>query len=283
MERGDASMTPASWLRRHALFGYFALCFGISWGGILIVLAAKGFSLATLQSLDMGLIFALMLLGPSASGLILTAKLDGRAGLRQLGSRLTLWKLGLRWYAVALLTAPILLLAILWPLSAVVAPVFAPRFQWALLAVGLFAGTFEEIGWTGFATPRLLARRRAGAAGLLLGLVWAFWHLLVDFRYNFKVMGMVWPMEFAIVYLATLTPYRLLMTWVYRNTGSVLLAVLMHASFTGWLLVLFPATSLTQSLSWQTAFAIMLWLAVALVLPISWPESRKKEKLDCSA
>jgi membrane protease YdiL (CAAX protease family) len=103
-------------------------------------------------------------------------------------------------------------------------------------------------------------------AGLWLGLVWAFWHLLVDFRYNIEAMGMVWPLEFAIVYIATLTPYRLLMTWVYRNTESVLLAVLMHASYTGWLLVLFPATSLIQSLSWQTAFAIMLWLAVACVL-----------------
>jgi hypothetical protein len=57
----------------------------------------------------------------------------------------------------------------------------------------------------------------------------------------------------------------MLMTWVYRNTGSVLLAMLMHASYTGWLLVLFPATSLTQSLYWQAAFAILLWLVVAFV------------------
>jgi membrane protease YdiL (CAAX protease family) len=85
-------------------------------------------------------------------------------------------------------------------------------------------------------------------AGLMLGLIWAFWRLLVDFRYNFEAMGTVWPLEFAVVYLATLTPYRILMTWVYLNTKSVLLAVLMHASYTGWLLVLFPAASLTQSL-----------------------------------
>jgi membrane protease YdiL (CAAX protease family) len=84
-------------------------------------------------------------------------------------------------------------------------------------------------------------------------------------------MGMVWPLEFAIVYIATLTPYRMLMTWVYQNTGSVLLAILMHASYTGWLLVLFPATSSSQSLSWQAAFAIMLWLAVACVLRRSSP------------
>ena len=122
-------MTPTSWLHRHPVFVYFALCFGISWGGVLIVLAATGFRLATLQPLEMGLIFILMLLGPSASGLILTVAMNGRAGLHRLGSRLTLWKLGAQWYAVALLTAPLLLLAILWPLSAVADPAFAPRFS----------------------------------------------------------------------------------------------------------------------------------------------------------
>jgi membrane protease YdiL (CAAX protease family) len=103
--------------------------------------------------------------------------------------------------------------------------------------------------------------------------------LLVDFRYNFQVMGMIWPLEFAIVYIATLTPYRILMTWVYRNTGSLLLAVLMHASFTGWLLVLFPATSLAESLSWQIAFSIILWLTVAFVTRTSRPERRKEGSL----
>nr|WP_294552399.1 type II CAAX endopeptidase family protein [uncultured Rhodopila sp.] len=272
IERRDAATTPASLLRRHPLAGYFAMCFGISWGGILLILTATGFNLAALQPLETGLIFAMMLLGPSASGLTLTAVLDGRAGLHRLGSGLTRWTLGARWYAVALLTTPLFLLAILWPLGVVVAPAFAPRFHWPLLGVGLVAGGFEELGWTGFATPRLLARQRAGTAGLLLGLVWAFWHLLVDFRYNFEAMGVVWPLEFAVVYIATLTPYRMLMTWVYVNTGSVLLAILMHASYTGWLLVLFSATSLTQSLSWQAAFAIMLWLAVALVLRRSSPD-----------
>ena len=111
----------------------------------------------------------------------------------------------------------------------------------------------------------MLTRPHAGLAGPWLGLVWAFWHLFVDFRYNFAAMGIVWPLEFAIVYLATLTPYRILMTWVYGNTGSVLLAVLMHASYTGWLLALFPKTSLIQSLIWQSAFAIMLWSAVAWI------------------
>lgn len=112
----------------------------------------------------------------------------------------------------------------------------------------------------------LLARCSVPIAGLSLGVVWAFWHLLVDFRYNADSMGAAWIFEFAIAYLATLTPYRMLMTWVYSHTQSLLLAILMHASFTGWLLVLFPAASFTQGLYWQSAFALALWAVVAVVL-----------------
>lgn len=151
-------MKPLAWVRRHPLTSYFVLAYGISWGGILILLGTRGFDLGALPSIDTGLMFAMMLLGPSASGLTLTALLDGRGGLHRLWSNLTRWRVGLRWYAIASLTAPMLLLGILGPLGAVVAPAFAPRFQWPLFAVGLVAGSFEEIGWTGFATPRLLAR-----------------------------------------------------------------------------------------------------------------------------
>jgi membrane protease YdiL (CAAX protease family) len=196
----------------------------------------------------------------------MTALLDGRAGLRALRRSLQRWRLELRWYAAALMTMPLLLLAVLWPLSSFVDAAFAPGFQWPLFAIGLVAGSFEEMGWTGFATPRLLARQRLFTAGLSLGLVWALWHALVDFRQNFDAMGLAWLLEFAVLYVAALTAYRLLMTWVYANTQSLLLAVLMHASYTGWLLVLYPAASIEQGLVWQTAFAVALWVVVAVVM-----------------
>jgi len=74
-----------------------------------------------------------------------------------------------------------------------------------VFVIGLSAGTFEEIGWTGFATRRLLKRWRPFVAGLTLGLVRAVWHVLVDFRQNFGTMGVAWLLEFAVLYLATLT------------------------------------------------------------------------------
>ena len=81
-------------------------------------------------------------------------------------------------------------------------------------------------------------------------------------------MGAIWPLEFVVVYLATLTPYRMLMTWVYARTQSLLLAILMHSSFTGWLLVLFPKTSTPQSLAWQAVFAVILWALAVGVLSL---------------
>ena len=252
-----------AWLRRHPLRGYLALTFGISWGGILVVLLATGFDLSPMSSWETGLVAGFMLLGPSLAGLAMTSLLEGRAGLSEMRARLGAWRLG--WSALALLTAPLLLLGILGGFGALADPAFAPRFQWWLLAAGLVAGAFEEIGWTGFATPRLLARQGPCIAGLWLGLVWALWHLAVDFRYNFGSLGTTWVLEFAIVYPATLIPYRVLMTWLYGRTRSLLLAMLMHASFTGWLLALYPATSFGQELAWQLVFAAALWLVVAVL------------------
>jgi membrane protease YdiL (CAAX protease family) len=237
------------WFLRHPLTSYFALVFGISWGGIAIVFAAFGFDLSPLQPVEGGPLFLMMLLGPSVSGIVCIALLDGRAGLSALWISARRWRVTPRWWAIALLTAPAVLLAILLPVAAIVGPGFSPGYQWMLLPVGLLAGGFEEIGWTGYATPRLLARYGPSRAGLIVGLVWAFWHLLVDFRYNAGSMGALWPLEFAVVYLATLTPYRMLMTSIFARTRSLPLAILMHASFTGWLMVLFPATALQQSLA----------------------------------
>ncbi len=264
-------MTFVPWLRRHPLVAYVALTYGISWGGFVVVLSATGFDLTLLRPLDTGLIFVCMLLGPSVTGLTMTAVMDGRAGMRELGAQL--WRRSRRsawrWYAFAMLTMPVLMLVVLWSFSFLVDGHFTPRFRWPLFAVGLIAGACEEIGWTGFATPRWLIEQRTVVAGLSLGLVWAMWHLLVDFRQNHSAMGLGWLLDFAVLYLAALTAYRVLMTWMYAHTGSLRLAMLMHASYTGWLFVLFPATSFTQGVAWQVTLAASLWLVVGIIE--AWP------------
>lgn len=253
------------WCRAHPAFVYFTLAYGISWGGIFILMADSGFNFTAPGTPNYYTIFAFMLLGPGASGLLCTALLDGRAGLHDLWRRITLWKVDLRWYAIALLTTPLILLLVLWPLSIFVDPAFAPQFHPALFVIGLIAGLCEEIGWTGFAAPRLLQRHSVFTAGLFIGLPWAIWHALADLTGNIDAMGFGWFGWFAVFWLATLPAYRILMTWVYANTGSVLLGMLMHTGYTGWLFVFFPDTSQENSLLWQGAFAVALWLLVAAV------------------
>ncbi len=249
----------SNWLHRHPILSYFAVAYGVSWGGILLILGIRGFFLADLTPQDMTFIFVFMLLGPSTSGLVMTAFQDGYAGLRELGLRLMFWRSIVSWYAVALLTVPLLILAILWPLGTFVDPAFLPRFKVQLALIGLLAGIFEEIGWTGFATPRLLNTFSVSAAGLVLGFVWAIWHALADVAGNVGTMGVGWLVWFSVFWLAALPPYRLLMTWVYLRTQSLPLGILMHMSYTGSLFALYPATSFEQGLIWQAIFAIGLW------------------------
>lgn len=258
-----------SWIKRHPLLCYFAMAYGLSWGGIVAVLAVSGFNVRALGISQYLLIFAAMALGPSVSGLTLTAALDGRTGVRALQRRMTHYRVHLRWYVVALLTTPALLVPILSILGAVADHAYLPRLQIHLFVIGLIAGALEEIGWTGFATPRLLQRFTLPITGLGLGFIWALWHGLADFSGNIAAMGAQWPFWFGVFWIATLPPYRLLMTWLYARTSSGLLAVLMHAGYTGWLFVLSPATTFEQGLVWQSAFATTLWIAALSVIILS--------------
>ncbi len=109
-----------AFIKKYPLLSYFALTFAISWGVVLIAvgLGPGGFS-ATPQQLQMAVPYAVpaMVLGPGAAGILLTGLIYGRAGLREFRSRLLRWRVGARWYAVAILTAPLLITAVLLALS----------------------------------------------------------------------------------------------------------------------------------------------------------------------
>jgi membrane protease YdiL (CAAX protease family) len=139
----------------------------------------------------LGTRFALVLLawlaGPSVASILMTGLVHGRDGFRDLLTRMTKWRVGARWYAVALLTAPLLVTAVLLALS-LTSPEYLPTIlttsdKVSLLLLGivgtLVGGIFEELGWTGFATPTLLRRMRYGVlpTGLIVGVLWGVAHL----------------------------------------------------------------------------------------------------------
>ena len=118
--------TIMAFIKRHPVLTYFALTFALSWGGILIGAGSGGIS-ATSEPSEMQLpfVYLAMLVGPSVAGILLTGLVDGRAGFRALLSRLFRWRVGARWYAIALLTAPLVWMATLFALS-LSSPAFVP-------------------------------------------------------------------------------------------------------------------------------------------------------------
>ena len=249
------------------LIAYFALTYAISWGLIFTFLASMGFRFSDMSLGDAFVIFLCMLAGPSLSGLLLTWRLDGRRGLAEVAERARRWRVQRGWLAVAIGTNPVVYLAILGTLAIFVSPAFAPGFQPIGLVIGLMAGGIEELGWTGFATPRLLSRWSPLRGGIALGLIWASWHAFADFTGNGAAMGDRWLLYFLVYWIVTLTAYRVLMTFVYAHTRSLLVAMLMHASYTGWQFTLSPGTSGDQTFIWQALLAIA-FVAIATVMAV---------------
>lgn len=251
--------------RRHPLGGYFALAFGISWTGSLVGMGPAFQRGEPLQMEELWLPGLLMISGPALAGLAMTALVDGRAGLRELLARVTRWRVGLRWYA-PLLVFPGLILATLLPLALFVEPSLWPIFFAPGIAMGLVAGLFEELGWTGFAFPRMQAKHGLLGAALVFGFVHGVWHVPPDFLGNSSAFGAHWLPYMAGFFLFVMA-LRVLIAWVWANTGSVWLAQLMHASSTGSLGILVPIG--IGGLPWAIfypLYAVVLWGAVAIVL-----------------
>lgn len=277
----DIMTTIKAFIKSRPMLTYFALTFAISWGGMLFAVGVGpgGFS-ATPEQFQTVVPYALpaMLAGPSVAGILLTGLLYGRAGLRELLSRLLRWRVGARWYAVALLTAPLLFMAVLLALS-LTSPEFLPRIytsddKTTLLlmgiAVGLGAGIFEELGWTGFAIPRMRLRYGVLGTGLFVGVLWGAWHFFVNLWGSGVASGELSLAIFVPTWLlgilvGQLTAFRVLMVWVYDRTGSLLVAILMHVSLAASTFILIPPVPGVAYWILGFAPAAATWVVVAAV------------------
>ncbi|MFN8486244.1 MAG: CPBP family intramembrane glutamic endopeptidase [Caldilineaceae bacterium] len=265
--------TIKTFIKRHAVLLYFILTFVLSWGSIILVVG-PGVILGAkkIPEAQLPLVYVAMLVGPSIAGLLLTGLVDGGAGLRILLARLLKWRVEMRWYAVALLTAPLLATAASFALalfsSAFLPSIMTTDTKAALLLsgllVGLLVGSFEELGWTGFAIPRLRLRYGLLATGLSVGFLWGAWHFLV-FQESASFST---PLALALLIgrlFSWLPAYRVLLVWVYERTESLLVVMLMHASLVASTLLLQPAVTGTNLLIYIIAWAAALWIVVAVV------------------
>ncbi len=261
-------------LRRRALGAYFVLAFGISWAGAWLGLGRSYLRGEVLELEALLVPGLLMIAGPCLASIVLTAVLDGRTGLREMWRRMIRWRVSARWY-LPLLLFPVAILATLWPLSRLQFPELAPTFFVPGIMMGTMAGLVEEVGWTGFATPRMHERYGPMAGSVVLGFLHALWHLPADFLGNSRGFGHDWLPYFAGFFLF-IVALRVLMGWVYANTQSVLLGQLMHASSTGFLAILIPiGVGGHPWVSFYTLYAVMLWGAVVVVLAVSGEKLRR--------
>jgi membrane protease YdiL (CAAX protease family) len=258
-------------IERHAVATYYALAFAISFGAFLLVLGPDGF-FAT--GSDIAGAAALAIAGPAVAGVFLTGLVDGREGLRGLVSRLRRWRVGARWYAVALLTGPLVMGATVFGLS-LWSSAFRPDIVTAddklsIVAVGIALGLvgpfLEELGWTGFALPRLRERYSVLATGLVMGLLWAAWHFPLFAGERDPEGSVPAALLVGVLLFAWLPPYRVLMVWVYDRTESLLLAYLMHVPISAITIILASdaitgTAAVTKALVWSAAF----WVIVAVV------------------
>jgi len=257
-----------NFVARYPVAAYFVLTFAVSWAGAFAVVAPhllRGEAIPKFAGLMM---FPAMLLGPSLVGIVLTRLVDGPSTVRDLFSRMRRVRFPARWYATLLLP-PVLILTVLFCMTTFVSPVFAPNRFYVGVAFGFVAGFFEEIGWMGYAFPKMRRANNALAPAILLGLLWSAWHIpVIDYLGTSTPHGAYW-FPFFLSFAAAMTAMRVLIAWIYSNTKSVLLCQLLHASSTGSLAVFSPphVTAAQESL-WYAVYAVALWLVVAIVATV---------------
>jgi membrane protease YdiL (CAAX protease family) len=132
------------------------------------------------------------------------------------------------------------------------------------IIAGLAVGLLEELGWTGFAIPRMRLRYSVLATGLIVGLLWGAWHFTLFWESD-SFSG-AFPFALLLARLFFWLPaYRVLMVWVYDHTESLLIAILMHASLVATVMIIEPPLTGDELLIYILGRGAVLWVIVAAV------------------
>jgi uncharacterized protein len=250
----------SSWPARHPLVSYFLIAFTFSWLMFLPALLTY-YEVLVLSPSVIRLSAIVGLLGPILSGFIMTAVTEGRPGISCLLRRVVRWCVGLQWYLFALIGLPaVMVLATMIRPGALASfnvsgQPFRVVYLQAFISMAVIGGPlFEEPGWTGFAQFRLQRLYGSLVGGLILGSLWALWHLpgfLIPSQDLSDIPPRGTVLDFAMFALA-LVGLRLVIIWVVNNTrDSVLMAILVHASWNTFyatsLIRLFPTPAVVGS------------------------------------
>ena len=236
----NTGATRLRFVRRYPVAAFFILAMVLGGGTVYLVVQGILPSEAALASA----------LSASLAGIIMTAVEDGSDGLKLMLRRLLIWRAGIGyWFFAILFLVPTLLL------GSMANPLFngdrlsldniTPGFALLPMFIGFFivAGLGQELGWTGFLTPRLQARYSALTSSAIRAIIGGLWHLplllysrfqhaaLADFPYAGWIAQKGFPVAIGTLVLMFLVPWSIIYTWMFNNTrGSLLLVAVLHGS-----------------------------------------------------
>ncbi|MDX1991390.1 MAG: CPBP family intramembrane glutamic endopeptidase [bacterium] len=239
-------------MKKRPLLTFFALTFAITWGLALVYVVFDDVLSPVLGPLsDRNPIYWVAVFSPSISALLLTAVFEGWAGVQVLLTRLVQWRFGAVYYALILIGIPLLGI-ITGSVAGTALPV-----SLAAIAASRFGGAGplgEELGWRGFALPRLLALHNPLRASLILGTIWGVWHLPA-----FALAGTAQNALSLPMFMLGALALSVIATAVFHATqGSVLSAVLLH------MMVNISINAIAGSFNAMTVGLTILALVIAL-------------------
>jgi membrane protease YdiL (CAAX protease family) len=272
-----SATSRTSFLARYSVAAFFILAMVLGGGAVFLVV----------QGIIPAGVALVSILSASIAGIIMTAVEDGRAGLKIMLRRLLIWRVGFGyWLFVCLFIFSAILLGSL----------VNPHFNGNLLSfnnimptleiLALFfsflivAGLGQELGWTGFLTPRLQARNGALASCVIRALISGIWHLplllysrlqhpaLADFPYAGWIAQEGFLVAFATLILMLLVPWSIFYTWIFNNTrGSLLLVVVLHGS-EFWVAYWMLTTGINQNNlnNYWGYGAVLVFIAIIIVI-----------------
>jgi uncharacterized protein len=261
------------------LLPYFVLTFLVTWSVWLATaaLAAPG---NTGFFGARGPVFLLGVFAPALVALALTAQAEGRTGVTRLLARIGLWQVSARWYAVAIGYFAVIKLAAAL-VHRIVTDEWPPFGDTPIplivlgIAVSTWAQAGEEVGWRGYALPRLAQYFGLGGASLVLGFVWAAWHIPLFVLPDSGSTGQSFP-----AYLLQVMAMSVVFAFIYWKTdGSLLLVMLMHASVNNTTGIVPAATGGAIT---PIAFggSLVAWATVALSWAVAAPLLIRMRKAD---
>ena len=281
----------SNFIKKYAIVSYY----------VLALLLGTGITYLVVQRILPSGLILLAAASASLAGIIITGITDGREGLKLLLGRLLIWRVGIGWWLFAVLFLGVAVLVGLYlnPLFGGETADFSnmqPLYQIVPMFIifVITAGLGEELGWTGFLTPRLQARYSALFSSLIRGVLWGFWHIplflfsgldhpsLADFPYSGWVSQKGFLIAMGAFILINQIPWSIFYTWIFNSTrGSLLLVAILHGSEV-WVAYWWLSTGVdTNNFDNYWAYGVVMVVTAVIIVLAAGPKnlSRKYERI----